>query len=65
MKLNGIIWPLEQAQFYGPVTGEIVYNSFVLRCIELRQKILIASAKSGIKFYKPLLDKVFCRICCL
>ena len=35
--------------------------SFLLRCIELRQKILIASAKSDIKFDKPLLDKVFCR----
>ena len=35
--------------------------SFVLRCIELRQKILIASTKSDIKFDKPLLDKVFCR----
>ena len=29
---------------------------FVLRCIELRQKILIASTKSDIKFDKPLLD---------
>ena len=35
--------------------------SFVLRCMELRQKILIASAKSDIKFDKPLSDKVFCR----
>ena len=35
--------------------------SFVLRCIELRQKILIASTKSDIKLDKPLLDKVFCR----
>ena len=35
--------------------------SFVIRYIELRQKILIASTKSGIKFYKPLLDKMFCR----
>ena len=34
--------------------------SFVLRCIELRQKILTASAKSDIKFDKPILDKVFC-----
>ena len=34
--------------------------SFVLRCIELRQKILIASTKSDIKFDKSLLDKVFC-----
>ena len=34
--------------------------SFVLRCIELRQKILIISTKSDIKFDKPLLDKVFC-----
>ena len=34
---------------------------FVLRYIELRQKILIASRKSDVKFYKPLLDKVFCR----
>ena len=33
--------------------------SFVLRCIELRQNILIASTKSDIKFDKPLLDKVF------
>ena len=29
---------------------------FVLRCTELRQKILIASTKSDIKFDKPLLD---------
>ena len=29
---------------------------FVLRCIELRQKILIASTKSDIKFDEPLLD---------
>ena len=36
-------------------------NSFVLRCIELRQKILIALKKFDIKFDKPLLDKVFCR----
>ena len=35
--------------------------SFLLRCIELRQKILIASTKSDIKFEKPLLDKVFYR----
>ena len=35
--------------------------SFVLRCIELRQKILVVSDKSDIKFDKPLLDKVFCR----
>ena len=35
--------------------------SFVLRCIELRKKILTTSTKSDIKFYKPLLDKVFCR----
>ena len=35
--------------------------SFVLRYIELRQKILIASRKSDVKFDKPLLDKVFCR----
>ena len=35
--------------------------SFVLRCIELREKILIGSTKSGIKFDKLLLDKVFCR----
>ena len=33
--------------------------SFVLKCIELRQKILLASRKSDIKFDKPLLDKVF------
>ena len=33
---------------------------FVLRCIELRQKILIASTKSGIKFDKSLPDQVFC-----
>ena len=51
---------MEQAHFYGPVTGESSY-SFVLRCIELRQKILIASTKSDIRFDKPLLDKVFCR----
>ena len=30
--------------------------SFVLRCIELRQKVLIASTKSDIKFDKPSLD---------
>ena len=35
--------------------------SFVLRCTKLRQKILIASTKSYIKFDKLLLDKVFCR----
>ena len=35
-------------------------ESSVLRCIELRQKILIASTKSDIKFDKLLLDKVFC-----
>ena len=35
--------------------------SFVLRYIELRQKILITSRKSDVKFDKPLLDKVFCR----
>ena len=35
--------------------------SFVLRCIELRQKILVASTKSDINFDKPLLDKVFYR----
>ena len=35
--------------------------SFVLRYIELRQKILTASTKSDIKFDKPLLDMVFCR----
>ena len=34
--------------------------SFLLRCIKLRQKILIASTKSNIKFDKPLVDKVFC-----
>ena len=33
---------------------------FVLRCIELRQKILIASTKSDLNFDKPLLDKAFC-----
>ena len=38
---------------------ELLY-SFVLRCIELRQKILIISTKSDIKFDMPLLDKVFC-----
>ena len=35
--------------------------SYVLRCIELRQKILIASTTSDIKFDKPLFDKVLCR----
>ena len=32
------------------------FFSFALRCIELRQKILITSTKSDIKFDKPLLD---------
>ena len=35
--------------------------SFVLRCIELRQKIVIVSTKYGIKFDKPLLDQALCR----
>ena len=39
---------------------ELLY-SFVLRCIELRQKILIISTKSDVKFDMPLLDKVFSR----
>lgn len=34
--------------------------SFVLRRIELTQKVLIASRKSYIKFGKPPPDKVFC-----
>ena len=33
--------------------------SFVITCIELRQKILVASTKSDINFDKPLLDKAF------
>ena len=36
------------------------FYSFVLRCIDLRQKILVASTKSDIRFDKPLLDKLFC-----
>ena len=44
-----------------PQSPEESFYSFVLRCIELRQKILIASTKSDIKFDKSLLDKVFCR----
>ena len=50
---------MEQANFFSPVNGGISY-SFVLRCIELRQKVLIASTKSDIKFDKPLLGKMFC-----
>ena len=32
--------------------------SFALKCIELRQKILIPSTKSDIKFDKSLLDNL-------
>ena len=34
--------------------------SFLVRCIELRQKIQLASTKSDIKLDKSLLGKVFC-----
>ena len=47
--LNSMAQSLEESSY-----------SFVLRCIELRQKILTASAKSDIKFGKSILDKVFC-----
>ena len=39
--------------------SEVTVYSFEMRCIELRQKIVLASLKSDLKFNKALILKLF------